>query len=179
MILNSASPNVSLTLADLVIYFKVFTVDSQEEAVGEQSIAKRTSTPTLVSIAGKSLVTQVNTNLSPFLLVLCRLSIRTPACSMSRTKWRSSPNGHQCEITTVTLAKTASAATLETQLQLLTRHGIDDEEAFKPQPFALIVTISDPEKKAPVYNEMAQITRNRFQSQNLTVRAAARVRAKQ
>jgi hypothetical protein len=41
------------------------------------------------------------------------------------------------------------------------------------------VTISDPEKKAPVYNEMAQIVRNRFQSQNLTVRAAAQVRSRQ
>ena len=42
-------------------------------------------------------------------------------------------------------------------LRLLTRHGIEDEEAFKPQPFSLIVTISDPEKKARVYDEMAQI----------------------
>ena len=64
-------------------------------------------------------------------------------------------------------------------LRLLTRHGIEDEEAFTPQPFSLIVTISDPEKKAPVYDEMAQIVRNRFQSQNLTVRAAARVRPRQ
>jgi dihydroneopterin aldolase len=32
-------------------------------------------------------------------------------------------------------------------LRLLTRHGIEDEDAFKPQPFSLIVTISDPEKK--------------------------------
>ncbi|MEX2170729.1 MAG: S8 family serine peptidase [Pirellulales bacterium] len=65
------------------------------------------------------------------------------------------------------------------KLQLLTRHGIEDEEAFKPQPFSLIVTIADPDKKAPVYDEMAQIVRSRFQSQNLTVRAAARVRTKQ
>jgi len=63
-------------------------------------------------------------------------------------------------------------------VRLLTRHGIEDEEAFKPQPFSLVVTISDPEKKARVYDEMAQIIRNRFQSQNLTVRAAARIRAK-
>jgi serine protease AprX len=65
------------------------------------------------------------------------------------------------------------------KVQLLTRHGIEEEETFKPQPFSLILTISDPEKKARVYDEMAQIVRNRFQSQNLTVRAAARVRAKQ
>ena len=64
-------------------------------------------------------------------------------------------------------------------LRLLTRHGIEDEEAFKPQPFSLIVTISDPEKKVQVYDEMAQLVRNRFQSQNLTVRTAARVRTRQ
>lgn len=64
-------------------------------------------------------------------------------------------------------------------LRLLTRHGIEDEEAFKPQPFSLIVTIADPEKKARVYDEMAQIVRNRFESQNLTVRAAARVQSRQ
>ena len=64
-------------------------------------------------------------------------------------------------------------------LRLLTRHGIEVEDAFKPQPFSLIVTISDPEKKARVYDEMAQIVRNRFQSQNLTVRAAARVQSRQ
>jgi serine protease AprX len=65
------------------------------------------------------------------------------------------------------------------KLQLLTRHGIEDEEAFRPQPFSLIVTISDPEKKVRVYDEMAQIVRNRFQAQNLTLRAGARIRAKQ
>lgn len=65
------------------------------------------------------------------------------------------------------------------KVQLLTRHGIEDEETFQPQPFSLILTISDPEKKAQVYDEMAQIVRNRFQSQNLTVRTAARVRTRQ
>ena len=64
-------------------------------------------------------------------------------------------------------------------LRLLTRHGIEDEEAFAPQAFSLIVTISDPEKKARAYDEMAQIVRNRFQSQNFTVRAAAQVRSRQ
>ena len=65
------------------------------------------------------------------------------------------------------------------KLQLLTRHGIEAEEAFKPQPFSLIITISDPEKKVRVYDEMAQIVRNRFQAQNLNIRAGARIRAKQ
>jgi dihydroneopterin aldolase len=63
-------------------------------------------------------------------------------------------------------------------LRLLTRHGIEDEDAFRPQPFSLIVTISDPQKKVRVYDEMAQLVRNRFQSQNLTVRVAARVKAR-
>ena len=64
------------------------------------------------------------------------------------------------------------------KLQMLTRHGIEDEDAFKPKPFSLIMTIADPEKKVQVDDEMAQIVRNRFQSQNLTVRATARVRTK-
>jgi serine protease AprX len=65
------------------------------------------------------------------------------------------------------------------KLQLLTRHGIEDGQNFKPQPFSLIITISDPEKKVRVYDEMAQIVRTRFQAQNINVRAAARIRAKQ
>ena len=63
------------------------------------------------------------------------------------------------------------------KLQLLTRHGVEQLDAYKPQPFALIVTICDPEAKAPVYDEMARSVLNRFQAQNLAVRAAARVRA--
>lgn len=63
-------------------------------------------------------------------------------------------------------------------LKLLTRHGVEDEEAFRPQPFALIITIADPQKTAPVYDEMAQIVRNRFQAQNIAIRAAARVRGR-
>jgi serine protease AprX len=64
-------------------------------------------------------------------------------------------------------------------LRLLTRHGIeDDQDTFKPQPFSLIVTISDPQKKVRVYDEMALLVRNRFQSQNLTVRSATRVQAR-
>ncbi len=64
------------------------------------------------------------------------------------------------------------------KVQLLTRHGIEDEAAFKPQPFSLIITIADPEKKAPVYDEMARSVHNRFESQNLAVRATARVRGR-
>lgn len=63
------------------------------------------------------------------------------------------------------------------KLQLLTRHGIENEDAFKPQPFSLIITIADPEKKAPIYDEMAQIVRNRFNAQNMAVRPRTRVRS--
>lgn len=65
------------------------------------------------------------------------------------------------------------------KLQLLTRHRIEDDEALKSQPFSLIITISDPDKKVRVYDEMAQIVRNRFHAQNLTIRTAARIRARQ
>ncbi|MET0107428.1 MAG: S8 family serine peptidase [Candidatus Thiodiazotropha sp.] len=65
------------------------------------------------------------------------------------------------------------------KLQLLTRHGIEkDETTFKPQPFSLIITIADPQKKAAVYDEVAQIVRNRYQAENLTVRPRTRVRGK-
>ena len=63
-------------------------------------------------------------------------------------------------------------------VQLLTRHGIEDDETYKPQPFSLIVTIGDPEKKAPVYDEMARSVLNRFQAQNISLRTTARVRAR-
>lgn len=61
------------------------------------------------------------------------------------------------------------------KLQLLTRH-LQDEASSKPQPFSLIVTIADPERKAPVYDEMAQIVRSRFQAANLAVRPRTRIR---
>jgi len=64
------------------------------------------------------------------------------------------------------------------KVQLLTRHGIEGKDTFKPQPFSLIITIADPEKKAPVYDEMARTVLNRFQAQNLAIRAAARIRGR-
>jgi serine protease AprX len=63
-------------------------------------------------------------------------------------------------------------------VRLLTRHGVEDQEAFRSQPFSLILTIADSKRTAPVYDEMAQIVRNRFQSENLTLRVAARLRAR-
>jgi serine protease AprX len=65
------------------------------------------------------------------------------------------------------------------KLQLLTRHGIDrSEHTSKPQPFSLIITIADPDGRAPVYDEMAQIVRTRFQAQNLAVRSSVRLRGR-
>ena len=61
---------------------------------------------------------------------------------------------------------------------ILTRHDVEKEDTFGPQPFSLIVTIADPERKAPVYDEMARTVLNRFQHQNLAVRAAARIRGR-
>jgi serine protease AprX len=57
------------------------------------------------------------------------------------------------------------------KLRLLTRHGIEEQRIFEPQPFSLIITISDPFKNANVYDEMALIIRNRFKAQNLTLRS--------
>jgi len=64
-------------------------------------------------------------------------------------------------------------------VRLLTRHGIEAIDTFRAQPFALIVTIADPDKKVPVYDEMAQVARARFKAENLTVRSSARVRAQE
>jgi hypothetical protein len=50
--------------------------------------------------------------------------------------------------------------------------------AEKPQPFSLIVSITDPTGKVGVYDEMAQLIRNRFQANNLAVRPTVRVQAK-
>ena len=61
------------------------------------------------------------------------------------------------------------------KLQLLSRHEHAQETA-RAQPFSLIITIADPLKTAPVYDEMAQIVRTRFQAENLAVRQRARVR---
>ena len=63
-------------------------------------------------------------------------------------------------------------------VRLLTRHDVEDTESFKPQPFSLIITISDPKKKASVYDEMARSVRNRFQAQTLALRAIARIRSR-
>lgn len=63
------------------------------------------------------------------------------------------------------------------KLQLLTRHGLNTD-MLKAQPFALIVTIADPKKTAPVYDEMARKVLTRFQAQNLAVRGTTQVRTR-
>lgn len=65
------------------------------------------------------------------------------------------------------------------KLRLVTRHGIEKNTGFEPQKFSLIVTISDPNKKAPVYDEMARIIRSRFKAENLNIKLAAQVGTKQ
>jgi hypothetical protein len=42
---------------------------------------------------------------------------------------------------------------------------VKNMKGAQPQPFSLIITISDPKKTARVYDEMAQIVRNRFQAE--------------
>ena len=64
------------------------------------------------------------------------------------------------------------------KLTLLSRHDVNKDEALRPQPFSLIITIADPDGTAPVYDEMAQVIRNRFQADNLVVRNIARVRTR-
>ena len=64
------------------------------------------------------------------------------------------------------------------KLNLLTRHEKTTGQISKPQPFSLIVTISDPEGTAPVYDEMARQIRARFDVQNLSIRASTQVRVR-
>ena len=61
-------------------------------------------------------------------------------------------------------------------VELLCRHGVEETTASQ-QSFALLLTIADPEKKAPVYDEMARSLRTRFQTQNLTLRTSVRVKS--
>lgn len=52
-------------------------------------------------------------------------------------------------------------------------------ESVSAQPVVLIATITDPDMKAPVYNEVIEtMNRNRWQSQNLGVRAESRIRVR-
>jgi serine protease AprX len=61
-------------------------------------------------------------------------------------------------------------------VELLSRHGVENTRASN-QPFALLLTIADPEHKAPVYDEMIRSLRTRFQTQNLALRTNVRVQS--
>lgn len=63
------------------------------------------------------------------------------------------------------------------KLQLLTRHQKADV-TIKPQPFSLIVTIADPERKADVYDEVSRIVRNKYRAENLAIRQQPRIQPK-
>jgi hypothetical protein len=73
------------------------------------------------------------------------------------------------------LSKGERGARWRLKVRLLTRHGIDEAEVAKPQPFALIITIADPRKQSPVYDEMARLIRNKYQAQDLAIRSSVRI----
>jgi hypothetical protein len=76
-------------------------------------------------------------------------------------------------------SKSGSILASAQELQLRSRHGIEKNEAnVRPQPFSLIITIADPDAKAPIYDEMAQVIRNRFQADNLNLRTGVRIRSR-
>lgn len=62
------------------------------------------------------------------------------------------------------------------KVQVLCRHAAKERLSTTPQKFALIVTITDPTKKAPIYNEMAQKIRNKWQVQNLGIRSSIQIK---
>jgi serine protease AprX len=62
------------------------------------------------------------------------------------------------------------------KLEMLCRHGVEESAVQHPQDFALILTIADPRKRAPIYDEMARILRTRYRSQDLILRPSVQVR---
>jgi hypothetical protein len=74
------------------------------------------------------------------------------------------------------LAKGVAGKRWRLCLELLCRHWVEQTVASS-QPFALLLTIADPERKAPVYDEMIRSLRSRFQTQNLTLRTGVRVQS--
>ena len=64
------------------------------------------------------------------------------------------------------------------KVSLLSRHDQELERDPAEQPFALILTISDPARTAPVYDEIVRAIQTRWQIENLNLRVPARVRAR-
>ena len=58
------------------------------------------------------------------------------------------------------------------------RYGVGTHGMLRPQPFSLLVTIADPNRKVLVYDELSRIVRNRFNAQNLTIRPGIRERGR-
>ena len=63
------------------------------------------------------------------------------------------------------------------KVSLVSRHDQELEREPTQQPFALILTISDPARTAPVYDEMVRAIRTRWKIENLNLRVGARLRA--
>jgi len=76
------------------------------------------------------------------------------------------------------LAKGEKGSNWRLKLQLLNRHEDPEPEERRSQPFAMIITISDPDGKAPVYDEVSRMLRNRYEVSNLIVRSATRIQAR-
>ena len=64
------------------------------------------------------------------------------------------------------------------KVSLLSRHDQELERDPAEQPFALILTVSDPVRTAPVYDEMVRAIQTRWQIENLNLRVPARLRAR-
>lgn len=61
-------------------------------------------------------------------------------------------------------------------VKMITRHDIEDRLSIS-QPFCLILTIADPTRRAPIYDELSQQLRTRFQTNNIMLRPSTRVQA--
>lgn len=63
------------------------------------------------------------------------------------------------------------------KLEMLCRHGVEESTIQRPQEFGLILTIADPRRRAPIYDEMARVLRTRYKSQDMILRPSVQVRS--
>ncbi len=75
-------------------------------------------------------------------------------------------------------AKGAKGRRWRLKVSLLSRHDQELDREPTEQPFALILTISDPAHAAPVYDEMVRAIQTRWRTENLNLRVGARLRAR-
>ena len=71
-------------------------------------------------------------------------------------------------------AKGAVGRRWRLKVSLLSRHDQELDREPTEQPFALILTISDPARTAPVYDEMVRAIQTRWRTENLNLRVGAR-----